>query len=392
MEQQYYKYKISPENIVGDLITVPWTGETDISYLIDPCCPITAQTINTLTGTTGYYLPMNIVLSGGTNGTSLLTDLSLCILLTQTTIDIGYYSVFDGAAFQKETLNNFIATASTINPFTYTFYNTSEVDIIKYLSLINYTVDWGDGTTQPVTGTGPLNHTYPFTPTSQNYTITLKANAPWGISIVSKPIVIPYTGVNIPDPQGEAFFIPAGGSWSATPISYDYIFTGDSNTNIQDFYSYNYTTVPFVVSGYTLSTIDDLSVIGPKYNLFAGKYNLGVQVTGSTGVVGTVFGPDPTNTYTAYTIDNVVYYDYEDFTIYIVNSYGLEAPNLVLSALTKNEALLNVIDQPEVQTDIYVERGKYSPMEYIERLGEVDNVRDLETYGYKFFIVEKDPT
>jgi hypothetical protein len=126
--------------------------------------------------------------------------------------------------------------------------------------------------------------------------------------------------------------------------------------------------------------------------LFAGKYNLGVQVTGSTGVVGTVFGPDPTNTYTAYTIDNVVYYDYEDFTIYIVNSYGLEAPNLVLSALTKNEALLNVIDQPEVQTDIYVERGKYSPMEYVERLGEVDSIRDLETYGYKFFIVEKVPT
>jgi hypothetical protein len=31
-------------------------------------------------------------------------------------------------------------------------------------------------------------------------------------------------------------------------------------------------------------------------------------------------------------------------------------------------------------------------MEYIERLGEVDGIRDLETYGYKFFIVEKVPT
>jgi hypothetical protein len=133
-------------------------------------------------------------------------------------------------------------------------------------------------------------------------------------------------------------------------------------------------------------------VIGPKYNLFAGKYKLGVQVTGSTGVVGTVFGPDPTDTYTAYTIDNVSYYDYADFTMYFVQSYGFEPGDIVLSGLTKNEALLNVIDQPEVQTDIYVERGKYSPMEYVERLGEVDSVRDLESYGYKFFIVEKVPT
>ena len=57
--------------------------------------------------------------------------------------------------------------------------------------------------------------------------------------------------------------------------------------------------------------------------------------------------------------------------------------------ITKNEALLNVIDQPEVQTDIYVERGKNSALEYVERLGEVDNVGDLEKYGYGFFNVEK---
>ena len=47
MEQQYYKFKISPENIKGDLIYVPFTGETDITTYVDPCCPITAQTITT---------------------------------------------------------------------------------------------------------------------------------------------------------------------------------------------------------------------------------------------------------------------------------------------------------------------------------------------------------
>ena len=60
-----------------------------------------------------------------------------------------------------------------------------------------------------------------------------------------------------------------------------------------------------------------------------------------------------------------------------------------LSAITKNEALINVIDQPEIVSNVFIERGKNSPLEYIMRLGEVDSVGDLEKYGYKFFIIEK---
>jgi hypothetical protein len=40
---------------------------------------------------------------------------------------------------------------------------------------------------------------------------------------------------------------------------------------------------------------------------------------------------------------------------------------------------------PQIQTDIYVERGKYSAFEALERLGEIDNIGDLERYGYGFF-------
>jgi hypothetical protein len=85
----------------------------------------------------------------------------------------------------------------------------------------------------------------------------------------------------------------------------------------------------------------------------------------------------------------VNYYDYEDYTIYIVDSYGLVPGEIVLSALTKNEALMNVIDQPEIIPNLFIERGKYTPLENIERIGEVDNVGDLEKYGYKYFIIEK---
>jgi hypothetical protein len=388
MESQEYKFIISPENIKSDLVFVPYTGETDITTIIDPCC-LTATTISaTTTGTTGVYLPMDYILSGNTGGTSFLTGLSVNIMLTESAVDLGYYTPTDGLMLQADVLNNFIATANTINPYTYTFYNTSDLEFIKFLQLSTYTLDWGDGSPQQsVVGITPLTHIYPTA--SNNYTITLTANSPWGISKVEKPVTVPYSNVTITNPQGNIVFYPAGGSWSATPISYDYIFTGDSNTDVTDYYSYNYTSVPFVITGFTESTLNDLSQYGPKINLAGGKYKLGIQVTGNTGSIGTYWGVDPTGSYSAYTINGVNYFDYEDYTIYVVDSYGLVPGDLVLSALTKNEALLNVIDEPEIITNVFIERGKYTALENVMRLGEVDNVGDLEKYGYKYFNVEK---
>lgn len=388
VEQKYY-FKISPENIKGDLVTVNYIGGTDYIYDIDPCCPITAITENTLTGSTGVYTGMTYVLSGASGGTSILTGLTIPILLTQTGVDYGYYSVFDGAILQKDVITNFMFSATTGSPYTYYFYNTSNVELKKFLELTTFKVDWGDGTTvQTITGTAPLSHDYPLG--NAQYTITMTATSPWGISQVSKTITVPFVFVPNLDPFGIATFTPAGGSWSSTSFNYDYIFTGDSNTNLDDFYSYNYTTVPFTITGFTQSSINDLAQYGPKYMLVDGKFKPGIQVTGTSNSVGTYWGPDPSGTYVAYTIDGVDYYDYPDgTTLYVIQSSGFTQDDLILSALTKNEALINVIDQPEVQSNIFIDRGKMSALEYIERLGEVDNVGDLTKYGYGFFNVEK---
>jgi hypothetical protein len=388
MELQDYKFVISPENIKNDIVFVPYTGDTDITTIIDPCCLTETKFSATTTGMTGVYLPMEYLLSGNTNGTSFLTGLSVNLMFTESAVDIGYYTPTDGLILQADVLNNFIATANTINPYTFKFYNTSDLEFIKFLQLCTYTLDWGDGSPlQAVLGITPITHTYPTAPNT--YTITLTAKSPWGISKVQKIVTVPYSNVVITNPQGSITFFPAGGSWSATPISYDYIFTGDSNTDINDYYSYNYTPVPFPITGYTLSSLNDIAQFGPKVNLAGGKYKLGVQVTGTTGAIGTYWGEDSNGLFSAYTINGVNYYDYEDFTIYVVDSYGLVPGEIVLSALTKNEALMNVIDQPEIITNVFIERGKYTPLENIERIGEVDNVGDLEKYGYKYFKIEK---
>ncbi len=231
MEEQKYYFKVSPENVKRDIVTVTYVGNTEYSYSADPCCSITSVTSTTLTGFTGVYSGMSQILSGGTNGQSLLTGLTIPILLTEVATDIGYYSVFDGAILQKEVITNFLFSATTGNPYTFFFFNTSDTEFKKFLSVSTYTVDWGDGSQiQNVTSPIQYNHVYPVV--NQTYTITLKATSPWGISIVKKTVTVPFTNVPIFNPNGTAFFTPAGGSWANTSFNYDYIYTGDSNTNV----------------------------------------------------------------------------------------------------------------------------------------------------------------
>lgn len=392
MDDRIYHIRISPENVLNDIFQVVYTGGTIIPNTSgDPCCDVTTTTTTgRVTGYTTVYSSMTQILSGGTEGTSLLTGLTVPVFLVQNTVDIGYYSVFDGLVTQQETMTNFLFSATTGSPYTYYFYNTSEVEFKKYLSFSNYQIDWGDGTPiQTVTTLAPNFYTHTYA-SSGEFTISMSGMSPWGGNIVQKKVNTPFTGTTIPNPYGTAYFTPQGGSWSGTLLSYNYLFTGDSICDIYLQSSFNYTTVPFLVTGYTKSSMDDLSVYGKKSLLYAGKYQLGVQVTGTSNTIGTFWGPDITNTYTGYTINDIDYYDYPDgTTIFVVQSSGFTPDWLVCSALTKNEAFLNIIDEPEIQSNVFIDRGKNSGLESVQRLNEIDNLGDLTKYGYKFFNIIK---
>jgi len=97
---------------------------------------------------------------------------------------------------------------------------------------------------------------------------------------------------------------------------------------------------------------------------------------------------DANQSFTAYTIQGVTYVDYSDgLTIFYQESSGLTKDNITAVPITKNETLLKVIDQPQIQTNVFVERGKNSAYERVQRLGEVDNLGDMINYGYGFFNV-----
>lgn len=378
--------RISPEVIRNDLFLIRFNaGGRIIPTEVDPCCDITTTTTtSSLTGLTYVYSSMTQVLTGGTNGTSLLTGLTVPILLTETATDIGYYSVFDGMILQQDVMNNFIFTGDSLFPYyTVVLYNTSENELKKYLNFSSYQISWGDGSVEPVSPYTPLpiSHTYG---SDGEFTISVTGMSPWGYNLIQKKVHIPITGTTITNPNGTAYFTPLGGSWSGTPIMYDYIFSGDATCDatidgFDNFLSGN----PLIISGYSRSVLSDLQVYGPKSSLVGGKYRVG-PVTGSSGAVGYFWGTPPGFDYTAYTVNNIDYFDYPDGTTVFVVS-GVSSVDYTCSAITKDEVLLNVVFEPEVQSNVFIERGKNSGLERILRLGEIDNIGDLEKYGYGFF-------
>jgi hypothetical protein len=406
MSANTYRIRISPEVINGDIFKVNYIGDPYLEQQRIPfCCDIyTREVTKYIDGSAYVYSSMTQILTGATGttatkniskatlkrGTSLLTGMTIPILITENTVDVGYYSVFDGMIVQQEVMTNFLFSANTAFPYTYNFYNTSDVEFKKYLEFSSYEIDWGDGTPkQTVTNVSPNFYSHPYSQSGE-FTISMSGMSPWGSNVVKKTVTVPFTNATILDPKGTTCFTPMGGSWSATPICYDFIYSGDTSCETYQSGINPYLTVPLVVSGYTQSTVSDLRVYGKKSTLVDGYYKIGVQITGTTGVVGTYWGGSVNGNqlYTGYTINGVDYYDYSDGTTVFVVS-GVTPIDTVCEPIVKNEALLNVIDEPEVQSNVFIERGKVSGLESMERLGEVDNLGDLEKYGYKYFNIIK---
>lgn len=356
-----YNFIVSPENIERDLSVVNSNG---ISV--------------------GVYSGMSQIVSGNTYGTSLLTGLTVNILLTESAVDAGYYTPFDGAVMQKDVVSNFIFSSTTSDPYRVYVYNTSS-EFQKFLDLSKYVINWGDGSQlQAVTAYTPssISHVYPSA--NKTYTITLSQTNPWGVVKVEKNVTLPYSAVTIYNQQGTAYFTPAGGNWFGTPVSYDYIFSGDAVNVVSAQTTNNVEQVPFIVSGVTTSRVTELALYGSP------KYQVGVPVIKNGEIWGAI--TNISAIYTAYTITGINFYDYADGTsIFFQESSGFTDSNLTAVPITKLESLLKVMDQPQIQTDVFLERGKNSAYERVQRLGEIDNLGDLLNYGYGFFNVQKAP-
>lgn len=354
-----FKIKISPEVLSGDIFPKSYDGYNF-----------------------GVYSGLSMVLSGGPNGTSLLTGLTIPVLLTQDSHDFGYYSVFDGNILQQNVTTNFVFSANSASPYTYYFYNTSDDNSIL-TEESTYSIDWGDNTSTNSQLISPsyITHTYNQVAQETQFTITLTQTNTWGIVKVRKKVVVPFTGITIDNPLGTVVFVNNFPLTSDNPTSYNYIFSGDAITEVSQAVTSNFVDVPYVVSGLTESRLFDLAQYGED------KFPLNVEIPidgGGTGRITNI----TTDGYIYYEIDGISYVDFTGgTTTFSVNSSGFTANDLEMSAITKNEALLNIIDQPQIFSSVLIERGKNSALENFRRIGEVDTVEELVNYGYGFFNV-----
>ena len=332
---------------------------------------------------------MTDLLSGGTNGDSVLTGLTIPVMFNESYKDIGYYTGFDGAIYQKDINNNFIYSATTGSPFVLYVYNTSET----YAQDISYKIDWGDNSPiEEITVKDPeyVSHNYasgPLPSTETVYTVTMSGTAAWGTTVTTKKITIPYSELTTPNEEGEYYFVPMGGYWDGTPISYKWFFTGDSQNNYQSQVTSSYVDVPYLITGFTNSKLSNLRLYGPN------PYVEGVPVISKGEIIGVVdnLGPD----YTGYTFQNVKYFDFppngdnpKGYTLFIENSSGLTENNISLIPIVKEEILIGMVNGTEIQSSVFIDRGKLSGNESLLRLGEIDSVNDLINYGYGYFIIK----
>lgn len=68
---------------------------------------------------------------------------------------------------------------------------------------------------------------------------------------------------------------------------------------------------------------------------------------------------------------------------------GWNQTNTSLSALTKEEYLFGIISRPEVESDVFIDRGEISVMDFHLKLSEIKNLGQLTRYGNGFYKVNK---
>lgn len=344
------KIKISPEKIKSLINDIDYNGKN-----------------------IGVYSGMSNILSGNTGNTSLLTGLTINVFLKQDIKDIGYYTPFDGVINQKDSVSNFIFTSDEDEPYTYYIYNTSKIEN-KFTEESTYEIDWGDGSEkQNITNNfNAIPHLYPQD--DKTYVITLKQSNSFGDNIIKKKVKVPYSIVDITNKNGTFTFQNANGNWSGTPKTYDYIFSGDSENNVQS----QITNLNILISGVTKSRLSELSSYGLN------EYQVGVPIIKYGDIFGIV--DDIGDSITGYTIQGVKYFDYiEGVTVYVSPSSGITSDMIIANPITKEEHMLHVVSQVEIQTNVFIERGKNSAYEKVQRIGEIRNITEMENYGRGFF-------
>lgn len=254
--------------------------------------------------------------------------------------------------------------------------------------------------------TGSYVETYTGSSIS-SFDVSVYLNSPWSKQKMTKTITLFDTG-SITDNVNVL------GTFSGFTIPYTNI-TGSSLNYLNDYEYSNtgYTATPaksFKFMAIGISKIGELRKYGESTvstssyttGSFSGSLYSGYTLPNDSGslyymdladgytiITGSVsnyrFGQTSGYTYeiSGNTINTVPYLTTSGNTTQYATEY------VINHMLTRNEHFIGFIDDPTVYSDIFVERGRQGVMEPNLRLGEIDNMSELEVYGNGYFKVRK---
>ena len=304
------------------------------------------------------------ILSGSTSGITY----QLPIFLQASVDEMGIMVGFDGMMEQIEQLCNFTYAGGLI-PNSLIVYNTVNTNNLKTLVDSVFTVSWGDGSTgDTISMVTVYDANLPYATHlytgSGTYDIEITVNSPWKVQKLKRSIYLPITGSTMPTDLGTlTFTIP----YIDPPVTQTQDYLEDYRTLTGNSEPVTGTTISFL--GVGKSRLDEMKKYG-RSNSYSG-----LTITAN---------------YTGYTIDGLFYMDYPDGYTHITgNTSSYYVEELYQGMITRNEHLIGFLDEPQISSDIFVERGKQGVMERNLRLGEIDSIGELEIYGSGYFNVKK---
>ena len=185
------------------------------------------------------------------------------------------------------------------------------------------------------------------------------------------------------------------------PLSHYYYYgnnplTGSTDSKIDDVRSYK-KDEPYI-AGFNINEetylnyknilingVDRVTNIGePKTYVFDTTADLSIGMpTQTTGI--------QYKDYSASTINPILLPEGIDLptTTFRFISEGWNQTNTSLSAIMKEEFLLGIISRPEVENDVFIDRGVVPVLDYHLRLSEIKNLGQLQQYGNGYYNIDR---
>ena len=302
------------------------------------------------------------------------TNYHLNVYLEQDYDNVGLYTPTNGEIGHIDVLCNFVVKTNSEDT-TVILRDSVDGDRYKFMKNLSYKVDWGDNIQNTYDANGD-NHSHTYN-VDGIYEITVTIETPWGRNRQVKKITIP-SNIDI------TFDVT-----TTTPesLGYDY-------EMVEQYHN----TSGVIICQYGVSRLNELK----KYGVNGLQATI-TEVEGKSGIDGIsqiTTGLSTANMVYVYFIDGIKYMDDEETGYTTISVYPTlftdgqnenfthELLSMGTGPVVHQEVFHGITNDIEIQSDIFINRGKQAPFEFYYKMGEVSNMKELEQNGNKFFKIK----